>query len=113
MVVWGGDSADGMTNIGGRYNPTDDEWSATLLLDAPTPRRLHTAVWTGTEIIVWGGSEAGGTTNTGGRYDPITDSWTETTTVDTAARSFHTAVWTGCVMIVWGGGTNTGGRYTP
>ena len=35
---------------------------------APTARRLHTAVWTGNEMIVWGGEDNGAALNTGGRY---------------------------------------------
>ena len=43
---------------------------------------LHTAVWTGSEMIVWGGHIANSPfeTNTGGRYNPGTDSWTTTST---------------------------------
>ena len=37
--------------------------------------RVHTAVWTGSEMIVWGGTGAN-YFNTGGRYNPNTDSWT-------------------------------------
>ena len=32
-----------------------DSWSATSTFGAPAPRRGHTAIWTGTEILVWGG----------------------------------------------------------
>jgi N-acetylneuraminic acid mutarotase len=114
MIVWGGSA-----NTGGRYNPTTDSWTATA--DAPSARNLHTAVWTGTEMVVWGG-ETGGffALNTGGIYNPATDSWIATSTNNApTARAFHTAVWTGSEMIVWGGldirvgGFNTGGRYNP
>jgi N-acetylneuraminic acid mutarotase len=99
--------------------PCEDAWSATDTTNAPEARFIHTAVWTGSEMIVWGGGVGSGVTNTGGRYDPVTDTWTATSTTDApAARSLHTAVWTGSEMIVWGGqGTsgflNTGGRYDP
>jgi len=33
---------------------TDNTWTATTITDAPTHRELHTAVWTGIEMIVWG-----------------------------------------------------------
>jgi uncharacterized delta-60 repeat protein len=100
----------------------DDTWTATNTTDAPTARAVHTAVWTGSEMIVWGGTSSDGTNvvNTGGRYNPSTDSWTATSTADAPAGRFdHTAVWTGSEMIVWGGyggvsaRLNTGGRYNP
>src|SRR4030095_4390459 len=37
--------------------------------NAPTARRFHTAVWTGSEMIVWGGEDENlMLLNTGGRY---------------------------------------------
>jgi hypothetical protein len=33
-----------------------DAWAATSTVNAPTARDLHTAVWTGSEMIVWGGT---------------------------------------------------------
>ena len=128
MIVWGGGDIDGsdVLNTGGRYNPGTDSWTATSTNNAPEPRELHTAVWTGTEMIVWGGYNPLGYENTGGRYDPATDSWTATSlpfvrcgqnTCLLEGRYSHTAVWTGTQMIVWGGiGTqefNDGGRYNP
>src|SRR5438552_4409563 len=97
---------------------TDDSWTATSTTSAPAARELHTAVWTGSEMIVWGGLGSGGSLNTGGRYNPGTDSWTATSTTSApAARYYHTAVWTGSEMIVWGGFNgsflNTAGRYNP
>ena len=101
----------------------DDTWTPTTVTNAPDGRRVHTAVWTGSEMIVWGGehSDPPGF-NTGGRYNPSTDSWTATSTTNAPEGRFqHTAVWTGSEMIVWGGATNcnlgcfvdTGGRYSP
>src|SRR5437016_2950636 len=99
---------------------TDDTWTATSTVSKATAaRELHTAVWTGSEMIVWGGTDFSGVLNTGGRYNPGTDSWTATSTTNApAGRSNHTAVWTGTEMIVWGGlGSsgvlNTVGRYNP
>src|SRR6266853_1757985 len=97
---------------------TDDTWTPTSLTNAPSVRYLHTAVWTGSEMIVWGGTGDSLFLNTGGRYNPSTDSWTATSTINApAGRFYHTAVWTGSEMIVWGGVTgsvaNTGGRYNP
>jgi N-acetylneuraminic acid mutarotase len=119
MIVWGG--VDGVSehffNDGGRYNPSTDSWTATSLTNAPDGRILHTAVWTGSEMIVWGGVNPSAYLSTGGRYNPGTDSWIRTSTTNApAGRQAHTAVWTGSEMIVWGGlsnsgDLNTGGRY--
>ena len=95
---------------------TDDTWTPTSLTNAPLGRSLHTAVWTGSEMIVWGGYNGFDPFNTGGRYNASTDSWTATSTVNAPfARVGHTAVWTGIQMIVWGGQGvgSTGGRYSP
>jgi len=94
---------------------TDDTWTATSTIGAPSARQAHTAVWTGAEMIIWGGI----TQHTGGRYHPSTDTWMATSTTNApSGRQFHTAVWTGSEMIVWGGQNganffNTGGRYNP
>jgi N-acetylneuraminic acid mutarotase len=71
MIVWGGtDSVSGSgLNSGGRYNPNTNSWAATSITNAPTGRRLPTAVWTGSEMIVWGGDIGYGVhPDTGGRY---------------------------------------------
>jgi hypothetical protein len=92
----------------------DNTWTATSTTNAPSARRNHTAVWTGSEMITWGGYYAD---NDGGRYTPSIDSWTATTTVNApSARSSHTAIWTGSEMIVWGGvpgQRDDGGKYFP
>ena len=61
MIIWGGISAD---NSGGKYTPSTDSWTA----NAPSARYVHTAVWTGSEMIVWGGADVNTFLNTGGRY---------------------------------------------
>ena len=73
---------------------TNDTWTATRTVHAPDPRRYHTAVWTGSEMIVWGGSGISGVLNTGGRYNPSTDSWTATspTNAPSAPRGSHGAL---------------------
>jgi hypothetical protein len=63
MIVWGGLGDTAILDNGGRYDPGTDSWRATTLINAPTGRFRHTAVWTGSEMIVWGGGS-----NTGGRY---------------------------------------------
>jgi N-acetylneuraminic acid mutarotase len=124
MIVWGG--TDEIVNhtylhTGGRYNPANDSWMPTSLMNVPLGRIAHTAVWTGSEMIVWGGvDETFNLTNTGGRYNPSTDGWTATSLADApSARYSHTAVWTGSQMIVWSGFMescdvpNGGARYEP
>ena len=120
MVVWGGTNQTIYLNTGGRYNPTDNSWTATSAANAPLGRIGHTAVWSGSEMMVWGGTDSTfNDCNTGGRYNPTDDSWTATNTTNApSARDSHMAVWTGTEMIVWGGlfccpaiDFNTGGRY--
>ncbi len=98
---------------------TADTWTTTLRTGLPDPRDLHTAVWTGAEMIVWGGHD-GVAMGDGGRYDPATDSWQGIPAGASApiARREHTAVWTGTQMVVWGGYDgatfmSTGGRFDP
>jgi N-acetylneuraminic acid mutarotase len=122
MIIWGGAFDNGgppqYFNTGGRYNPSTNSWTATSNTNAPVGRELHTAVWTGNEMITWGGDRFGSYLNSGGRYNPTTDTWAATRATNAPSpRSFHTGVWTGAEMIVWGGVANTvfntGGRYNP
>ena len=57
MVVWGGANGGNgrFYSSGGRYDPAADTWSATSNADSPEARVLHSATWTGTDVIVWGG----------------------------------------------------------
>jgi N-acetylneuraminic acid mutarotase len=72
MIVWGGyfyDGSDHFFNTGGRYNPNTNEWTVTDRINAPAARTVHTAVWTGNEMIIWGGQLFVNTsTSTGGIY---------------------------------------------
>jgi hypothetical protein len=129
LITWGGTVHKGNiynpeeppTGDGFRYNPATGDFRLISGLGAPEPRRRHTAVWTGAEMVVWGGESSTSQPpfGTGGRYDPKTDTWRGLS--DTAApapRRDHAAVWTGTEMLVWGGrtdGGNTadGGRYDP
>jgi hypothetical protein len=123
MIVWGGfDGVGALFDTGGRYDPAADSWTPTSTgPNLPSDRAVHTAVWTGTEMIVWGGRDFGGHLNTGGRYDPVADSWAATSTGTNVpeARDLHSRVWTGTEMIVWGGrnsadtSLDTGARYDP
>ncbi len=131
VIIWGGDSSvsNWKSNRGYRYNPTTNVWTTMSTIVAPSPRRYHTAVWTGTEMIIWGGDTstlaANWKTNSGGRYNPSTNSWSALPTLNAPlGRRNHSAIWTGTEMIIWGGDTtignsgyisrtNSGGRYNP
>ncbi len=125
MIVWGGSDGSWSASYrtGGRYNPTTDTWIQTSLgANCPSPRRSHSAVWTGMEMLVWGGvTETGGVTNAGARYNPASDTWTlmSTGTGCPTGRHDQAMIWTGTEAILWGGDLSynvpaaTGARYSP
>ena len=121
MIIWGGYGGPGSYfDNGSRYDPSTDTWVHTSTgAGCPSPRKQHTGVWTGSEMIIWGGENGVVSLSTGGRYNPTIDAWTATSTGGNcpAARYAHTAVWTSSEMIIWGGqGTgalSTGARYDP
>jgi len=114
MVIWGGRDGSSYTSDGGRYDPVGNTWESVSATDAPTARWLHTAVWTGSDVLVWGGTDSAAL-DTGGRYDPDSDTWSSVSTSGAPSpRARHTAVWTGDVMVIWGVATDaSGGRYDP
>ncbi len=68
----------------------DDTWDLSGISDSPDGRYVHTAVWTGTEMIVWGGFR-GNFLNSGSRYDPATDTWRAVLSTNApSARGRHT-----------------------
>src|SRR5438045_8110775 len=99
MIVWGGTTIcpPCYSYTGGRYNPNTDSWTATSIINVPSSRYDHTALWTGSEMIVWRGfSQHGGSFNTGGRYRPAANSGTSISSVNPPlALSQHTALRTG------------------
>jgi N-acetylneuraminic acid mutarotase len=125
MLVWGGTDnayAGSLLNDGGQYDPAGNAWTAITTFGAPTVRRWHTAVWTGSRMLVWGGHDGSTFLNTGGLYDPVGNIWTATTTsAAPLPRALHSAVWAGSRMIIWGGEvegetdwlTNEGGQCIP
>ena len=126
MIVWGGIDipavGDTAFGDGARYDPVSDSWTPVSPSGAPTARYLHTAVWTGEEMIVWGGAGGpfGNATGPGARYRPGSNTWSPTAP-GPPDRVRHLAAWTGTEMIVWGGAsddtgngmTNRGDRYDP
>ncbi|MGH9867958.1 MAG: Kelch repeat-containing protein [Candidatus Polarisedimenticolia bacterium] len=135
MVVWGGvtleegcticggDDCCGLFEVyfgdGARYDPIINGWTWITGSNAPSARRSHTSVWTGSQMVVWGGYDGNLELDTGGRYDPATNTWAPTSTTNApSSRSGHASLWTGDRMVVWGGGiysglVGTGGRYAP
>ena len=122
MIIWGGVTRTigrTLNSDGARYDPLTDTWTPASFGGAPSPRRLHTAVWTGTRMVVWGGSTSATDysspiTGTGALYDPSADTWQPTSQVNAPSfASFRTAVWTGSLMIVWGGAISSGSSFTP
>ena len=108
---------------GGRYNPVTNSWATISSTGAPQFSYIHTAVWTGNEMIVFGrvyseitSSEEFG----GGRYNPVTDTWTTISSTEAPARpTGYIAVWTGTEMIILPAesdisfGSIFGYRYNP
>src|SRR5947208_6227503 len=93
MIIWGGANQSAPFNTGGRYIPTTDSWTATSIINAPTHRVSHTAVWTSNEMVVWGGLVIFGATptSTGARYCAQSGSPTPTPTATATATSTATA----------------------
>jgi N-acetylneuraminic acid mutarotase len=111
-IIWGGVTNGSSpaawgdrTRDGARYHPGLDLMIPISDVGAPTRRCLHSAVWTGTEMIVWGGEITDvATTNSGARYDLLTDTWQPMSTSGAPSqRSAPGMVWTGQEVIVWGG----------
>lgn len=72
---------------------------------AAGPRRGHSALWTGAEVVVWGGSDGDGTLRGDGyRYVPTRARWRPVRDVGAeGARRGHSAVWSSSEMLVFGG----------
>ena len=73
-----GGRADHVLNTGDTYDPVTDTWQPIALIDAPDPRKYHSAIWTGKVMIVWGGEDGSDRFQSGGIYDPLRDSWSPT-----------------------------------
>jgi hypothetical protein len=109
MIIWGGSVAGmpGKTATGGVYDPATRAWKPTSMTGAPSPRHLHSAVWTGSKMIVWGGYGAADYEVDGGVYDPEADTWAALPTMGAPPkRTDQAEVWTGKELFVWGGVVN-------
>lgn len=117
-----------VTNTGGRYDPVTDSWTSMTVIGAPSARNIHSAVWTGEEMLIWGGSAnccgPDAALPAGGKYDPVMNTWAPMSSVGAPLGHFkHSFLWTGSEMIIWGGRgidplgpwiySNEGGRYSP
>lgn len=109
MIVWGGEdfTTRALFSDGARFDPGRGEWEAMSAQRAPSARRFHVSVWTGSRMFVWGGDRSATRDEglgDGALYDPQADSWTPVTATGApAARYGHTAVWTGSEILIWGG----------
>ncbi len=117
MIVWGGYGtyvSAYQKNDGASYRLASNTWKTLAAAPAvlTSGRYLHTAVWSGSQMIVWGGID---TTyrNDGAMYDPSADSWKAMATPTLLARREHGAVWSTTTneMIVWGGYGSCTGTY--
>jgi N-acetylneuraminic acid mutarotase len=82
----------------------------------PSPRSLHKAIWTGSEMIIWHGADGTNILNNGARYAPAKNRWLPISSIGAPSEpGWPSAVWTGTEMIIWGGGSGVqgGGRYNP
>ena len=91
-----------------RWEPSVGSWvQATRggAVGASQPRRGHSAVWTGEDLLVWGGVDgAGRALADGWRFSPARRRARALGDAGALmARSQHTAVWAGSEMLVFGG----------
>jgi hypothetical protein len=72
MIAWGGGTIDSplLFSSGARYDPVTDTWQQMSTSGAPSGGYLHTAIWTGSEMIVWGGRDFIQCFDSGGRFRP-------------------------------------------
>ncbi len=78
--------------------PAGGLWTLLPTAGAPSPRYLHSAVWTGSEMLVWGGGAGGAA------YSPATDAWRPLPTNGAPSPRYNAAVvWTGTELLIWGG----------
>jgi N-acetylneuraminic acid mutarotase len=112
MVVWGGWNGGPFLKSGGVFDPgagAGGAWTATSEAGAPSPRKEHSATWTGKAMLIWGGCGTDGCSETyadGALWTPGAGGGTWATVAANpalSARRGHTAVWTGSEVVVWGG----------
>jgi len=115
MIVFGGFTECGVTPCesgeAAAYDPRRDRWRSLADWEA---RWIHSAVWTGREMIVWGGDGFFEYEANGAAYRPRVDRWRPLPRGPLEARAAHSAVWAGKRMLVWGGCHRAdGAAYAP
>ena len=110
MLIWGGIIGNFNLNSDStiyKYNPITNSWTQVVGINSPKGLYLHSAVWTGTEMIVFGGQDAkdGIIVNKSYRYNYINNTWFEMSTNSTSLspRFAHSAIYTGNEILIWGG----------
>lgn len=120
LIIWGGSNGSPGTyeGTGARYRPTTNSWQPMSTVGAPSPRWLHRATWTGSELMVFGGfggyPDGGvGELGDGALYDPASDSWRPLPSAQApTARVRPVMVLAGHEVIVFGGcRLDTGARF--
>jgi N-acetylneuraminic acid mutarotase len=118
FIIWGGEAqkintSNSILNSGWSYNLSKDQWKSISNIGAPSPRRFHSAVWTGSEMIIWGGmGDAYPSFNDGGIYNPVSDAWRPMSTLSAPqGRIYPSLVWTGTEIVV--ASSKNGGIYNP
>ena len=94
-IFWGGQTlwnASTVVSSGGTPGAGGGSWSPINLSGAPTPRALHTASWSGTEMIVVGGRNGAGSFGDAPACQTLDDSW-RSLPAPPAAISEHAAVY--------------------
>ena len=106
MIIWGGLGQSGHLSDGGWYDHSKLSWEniAPVRRQDLSPRRSHSAVWTGSQMLIWGGRNEFNLLSDGMAFDPAEQSWTPISPDGSpSARHAHSVVWTGREMVVWGG----------
>lgn len=106
VFVFGGADASG-NSLGDAaiYDPTTNQWNPVSIdANAPSPRRLATAVWTGSVIVVYGGQadDASAGYFDAAAYDPAADSWTTLGNASTG-RVAPIGAASATEVVMWGG----------
>jgi N-acetylneuraminic acid mutarotase len=110
LFVFGGLDGDGNALANGAiYDPETDSW--TMLpsgANAPSPRQLATAVWTGLRVFIVGGQDAGTTLaySDGARFN-TTDGWLSVGTLTTGRVAPYAAA-ASDYLLLWGGFSASG-----
>ena len=123
MIIWGGfDPGTGtFYNNVARFSPGDNNWLGVNNVGAPSARRGHAAVWTGTQMIIWGGvSSTGAFQNNGAFFTSPgagidgNGTWTPVNPTGApapASAGLFNAVWSTTTneMLIWGGQASAAG----